>query len=150
MLPSICLLEEHWMVGVDDCGEIDVMNEWKGKSKYSQEICFSAALSTRDPTWLNSGLNPAHRVRKLATNRWATARSGWYFDKPIKIFPKFSLNAKFHNHVIKGHGLNHHQSLRNPFLISITHSFKICLILFHHSHRSLPWSILSSAVPIKM
>jgi hypothetical protein len=38
------------MIDGDDCGTINGMNEWQGKPKYSEKICFRAALATIDPT----------------------------------------------------------------------------------------------------
>jgi hypothetical protein len=56
--PFIGLLYQPWMIDGDDCGAISVINEWQGKPKYCEETCPSAALSTTDPTRLDSGSNP--------------------------------------------------------------------------------------------
>jgi hypothetical protein len=37
------------MIYVDYCGEINAMNEWQEKPKYSVKTCSSAALPTADP-----------------------------------------------------------------------------------------------------
>jgi hypothetical protein len=40
------------MIGGDECGAINGMNEWQGKQKYSEETCPTATLSTKDHmTW---------------------------------------------------------------------------------------------------
>jgi hypothetical protein len=44
-------------------------NGWKGKTKYSEKTCRSAALSTTNPTWPELGSNPGHRGWKPATYR---------------------------------------------------------------------------------
>jgi hypothetical protein len=43
-------LYHPWMIDGEDCGTIGERYEWQGKLKYSEKICPSAALSTRDPT----------------------------------------------------------------------------------------------------
>jgi hypothetical protein len=47
---------------------------WQGKPKYSEKTCFSAALSTTNPSWPDLGLNPGRRGGKPAINR-LTCRS---------------------------------------------------------------------------
>jgi hypothetical protein len=46
-------------------------NEWQGKPKYSEKTWPGATLSTTNPTWPDSGLNPGRRGRKPATNRFS-------------------------------------------------------------------------------
>jgi hypothetical protein len=67
--PFIGLLSQPWMIDGDDCGEISGMDEWRGKPKYSEETCPSAAQLTIDPTSLDPGWNPGHRGGRAATNR---------------------------------------------------------------------------------
>jgi hypothetical protein len=43
--------------------------EWQRKPKYSEKTCPDATLSTTNPTWPDSGLNPGRRGGKPATNR---------------------------------------------------------------------------------
>jgi hypothetical protein len=42
--------------------------DWQRKPKYSEKTCPSAILSTTNPTWLDTGLNPGRRGGKPATN----------------------------------------------------------------------------------
>jgi hypothetical protein len=42
---------------------------WQRKPKYSEETCYSATLSTANPTWPDVGSNPGRRGGKSATNR---------------------------------------------------------------------------------
>jgi hypothetical protein len=53
----------------DDCGAISGMNYWQGKPKYSEETRPIYALSTKNPTRLDSGSNPGRRSGKPANNR---------------------------------------------------------------------------------
>jgi hypothetical protein len=46
-------------------------NEWQGKPKYSEKTCPCATLSTTNPTWPDTGLNPGRRGGKPATNRFS-------------------------------------------------------------------------------
>jgi hypothetical protein len=43
--------------------------DWQGKPKYSEKTCPSATLSTKNLTWVDTGLNPGRRGGKPATNR---------------------------------------------------------------------------------
>jgi hypothetical protein len=43
--------------------------DWQGNPKYSEKICPSATLSTKNPTWPDPGSNPGRRGGKPATNR---------------------------------------------------------------------------------
>jgi hypothetical protein len=45
-----------------------VQRELTGKLKYSDKTCFSAALSTTNPTWTDLGLNPGSYSYKPATD----------------------------------------------------------------------------------
>jgi hypothetical protein len=42
----------------DDCGAINVMNEWQAQLKYSKKSCLSAALFTTNPAHEFTGLEP--------------------------------------------------------------------------------------------
>jgi hypothetical protein len=46
-------------------------NKWQGKPKYSEKTCPGATLSTTNPTWPDTGLNPGRRGGKPATNRFS-------------------------------------------------------------------------------
>jgi hypothetical protein len=48
--PFIGLLHQPWMTDDDYCGVIIGINEWQGKSKYSEKTYPSAPLSIRDST----------------------------------------------------------------------------------------------------
>jgi hypothetical protein len=48
--PFVGLLYDPWLIVGDDTSAISGMNEWQGKSKYSEEACPSVVLSTTDPT----------------------------------------------------------------------------------------------------
>jgi hypothetical protein len=56
------------MIDVEDCEAIGGLNEWQGKPKYSKKTCPSAALSTKDRTWLDPGSNLSHRSGKPLSN----------------------------------------------------------------------------------
>jgi hypothetical protein len=43
---------------VDDCGANCGMTVWHGKLKYSDKLCPSAALSTKNPIRIDQGSNP--------------------------------------------------------------------------------------------
>jgi hypothetical protein len=43
------LLYQPWIIDGDDCAAIVGMNEWQGKSKYSERTCPSPGLFTTDP-----------------------------------------------------------------------------------------------------
>jgi hypothetical protein len=57
----------------DECGAVGGMIG-KGKSKYSEETCSSAALSTTNPTWSDPGSNSDHRGGNRQLTAWATTR----------------------------------------------------------------------------
>jgi hypothetical protein len=64
--------------------------DWDGKPKYAEKTCPSATLSTTTPTtptWLDSGLNPARRGGKPATNRlsYGAAYVGLQFGAYISV-----------------------------------------------------------------
>jgi hypothetical protein len=48
------------------------MDEWQWKTKYSGKTRTSAAMSTTEAIWLDTGSNPGSRGRKAETNAWAT------------------------------------------------------------------------------
>jgi hypothetical protein len=48
--PFIGLLYLPWIIGGNDLGDVSGKNDWRGKSRYSEKTCRSAALSTTDPT----------------------------------------------------------------------------------------------------
>jgi hypothetical protein len=39
-------LYQLWTIYADDCGTITGINEWQGKSKYSEKTCSSVDLTT--------------------------------------------------------------------------------------------------------
>jgi hypothetical protein len=51
-------------------------NNWQGKWKYLEKICRSVALSTTNPTWPDSGINPGLRGGKPATTRLSCGTAG--------------------------------------------------------------------------
>jgi hypothetical protein len=61
--PFIDLLHQCWMICADG------INEWRRNPKYSEVICTKAALSTTDPTLLDTG----HRVGTRRRTAWAAA-----------------------------------------------------------------------------
>jgi hypothetical protein len=63
------LLCQPRMIVDGDCGEIGGIKIGKGNRSTRRKNCPSAALSTTDPTWLDSGLNPGRRCGEPATNR---------------------------------------------------------------------------------
>jgi hypothetical protein len=67
--PFTGLLYQPWMTnGDDDWGTINAINGWQGKQKYSEITCLGAALSTTDPTRLDSRSIPDRRGGNPATN----------------------------------------------------------------------------------
>jgi hypothetical protein len=44
------------------------MNDWNGKSKYSQKTCHSATFSAINAIWPDHGSNPDRRDSKQETN----------------------------------------------------------------------------------
>jgi hypothetical protein len=67
--PFIGILYQLWIIDGDDSAVICGVNDWQGKLKYPEITFPIAALSTTDPTWLDSGSNPGRRGGKPATNR---------------------------------------------------------------------------------
>jgi hypothetical protein len=56
------------MIDDDDCGAVSGMSDWQGKMKYLEKACVSATLTTTNPTWPDSVLNPGHHSGKPVTN----------------------------------------------------------------------------------
>jgi hypothetical protein len=66
--PLISLLYQPRMIH-DDCGAINVTDDWQGKPKHSEKTCRRAAVFTTNPTWPEPRSNPGH----LGGNRPLTA-----------------------------------------------------------------------------
>jgi hypothetical protein len=56
------------MIDAEDLEANDGVNEWEEKPKYSEKTCFSADLTTTDPTSLDPGSNLGRHSGKAATN----------------------------------------------------------------------------------
>jgi hypothetical protein len=65
--PLSGLLYQPQMMNYDECGAVCGMLG-RGKPKYCEKICPSAALSTTNPTWPDPDSNPGRHGGKQATN----------------------------------------------------------------------------------
>jgi hypothetical protein len=67
--PLISLLYQPRMIDGYGYGAVSGMNEWQGNSKYSENTCPSAALTSTDATLIGAGSNLGCRGGKPANNR---------------------------------------------------------------------------------